>query len=66
MMDPVNMQRMAELRQQEYLAIAEQLRNTKPLRITLAEAANKVVARLSTLTHTAPAAPEMTEACVEC
>lgn len=68
MMDPVSFQRIAEIRQQEYLAIAEHERNARPLHITLAEAANKVIARLTTLTHTAPAqtAPDMTEACVEC
>lgn len=70
MIDPVNMQRLAQLRQQEYLQIAEQERNAKPLLSTVVESVNKVVARLTALTSTAPVqtatAPDITEACVEC
>lgn len=68
MMDPVNFQRMSELRYQEYQEIADQVRNSKPLHISMSEAAHKVISRLTALTQTAPAQPvtDMTEACVEC
>ena len=70
MMDPVSLQRMAEIRQQEYLAIAEYERNSTPLYVTITSAVNKVIARLTAHTETAPVqtvtAPDLTEACVEC
>jgi hypothetical protein len=71
MMDPVSLQRIAEIRQQEYLAIAEYERNAPPLGSSLMQAVNSVVAlgkRLMTAANPAPAqtAPDMTEACVEC
>jgi hypothetical protein len=69
MMDPVSFQRIAEIRQQEYLAIADYERNAAPLRIT--EVANKLIARLAAIAKPAAPAqtmtiPDMTEACVEC
>jgi len=69
MMDPVSMNRMAELNYQEYQAIADYERSAKPLRISLTEAANKVIARFMAATHTAPVETtrEITaEPCVEC
>jgi hypothetical protein len=70
MMDPVSFQRIAEIRQQEYLAIANYERNARPLRLSIMEAASKVIARLKAINETAPAqtvtTPNMTEPCVEC
>jgi hypothetical protein len=71
MMDPVSYQRIAEIRHQEYLAMAEYERNATPLYVTITEAVNKVIARLTAANEdTAPTrtvtAPDMTEACVEC
>ncbi len=67
-MDIVNLQRLAEIRQQEYLQTAENERNAVPLRTTIAEAANKLIARLTATNATTPArtAPDLTEACVDC
>jgi hypothetical protein len=71
MMDPVSFQRIAEIRQQEYLAIANYERNAPPLGSSLMHAVKSVVAfgkRLMHSANTAPTqpAPDFTEACVEC
>jgi hypothetical protein len=69
MLDPVNMQRLAQIRQQEYLQAAEQARNAQPLRTMLWNAGDLMIAlgkRLMATTHTAPAQTVTAEPCVEC
>jgi len=73
MFDPINSQRLAEIRQQEYLAIAEYERNAPPFGSSLMAAARSIVAfskRLMNAMNAAPAqtvtAPDMSEPCVEC
>jgi hypothetical protein len=68
MMDPVSFQRIAEIRQHEYQAIANYERNSKPLHLGIAEIVNKVIARFTAVNDTAPTqtARDLTEACVEC
>jgi hypothetical protein len=73
MYDPVNMQRMAEIQQRDYLAMAEYERRAPPLGSSLLRAARWVIAfskRLVNARNFAPTqtvtAPDMTEACVEC
>ncbi len=74
MLDPINMQRLAEIRQQEYLQAAEQARYAQPMRSILWRTGDMMIAvgkRLMATTQTAPArtvtAPNINaEPCVEC
>jgi hypothetical protein len=71
MLDPVTLQRLAEIRQQEYLQMAEQMRLVQPGRSVLWQAGEAMIALGKRLmATTAPAqtvtAPDMTEPCVEC
>jgi len=74
MLDPVTLNRLAEIRQQEYLQAAEQARKGEQMPSILWQAGDALIAlgkRLMANTNTAPArtvtAPDMNgEPCVEC
>lgn len=74
MLDPLNMHRLAEIRQQEYLQMAEQTRLIQRRPSMLWQAGEVMIAlgkRLMATANTAPArtvtAPDITgEPCVEC
>lgn len=74
MLDPITTYRLGQIRQQEYLQMAEQMRNADPQTSMLWQVGDRMIAlgkRLMAATSTAPAqtvtAPNITgEPCVEC
>ena len=71
MLDPMNMHRLAAIRQQEYLDMAAQMRVIRPHNSMLWQLGDKMIALgkrlMATTTPAQPVtAPNITEACVEC